>query len=276
MELVIAEDKTHWYDLDGNARHYTPYADKKREGEFRKTTLKDARKEGYLPSVTSILSIINKPGLEVWKAEQAILSALTLPRAEAETEDGFAKRVVEDMKAQTRDAARKGTNLHNAAERYLQKKSLYLDDVTAKLFAPVQKWIDEEVEEVILAESVQVHQGEQYAGTLDLIAILKSYGAALCDFKSQGTKAKPVFYDEWGLQLESYRQAYLDTHPKASRPALLSLIIASDEPRDVQVHQWDEEGSQNRIEAFNAAHTLWRWSKGYPKTKEIQHVTQQS
>lgn len=266
MEIITAEDKGHWYSHAGQPRHYTPYADKKREGELRKTTLRDAKREGYLPSVTSILQIINKPGLELWKLEQCLMAALTLPRAEAESEDGFAKRVVEDMKAQTKEAARKGTNLHNAAERYLQRKSLYLDDATSKLFVPVQKWIDEEVEEVILTETVQVHQKEQYAGTIDLIAILKSYGPAIVDFKTQQTKAKPIFYDEWALQLESYRQAYLDTYPKASFPALLSVIIASDEPREVQIHQWPNEDTEDRIQAFNAAHTLWRWSRSYPKT----------
>lgn len=265
MEIITSEDQSHWYDYQANPRHFTPYADKKRKGEFRKTTLKDAKREGYFPSVTSILQIINKPGLELWKLEQCLMAALTLPRAEAETEDGFAKRVVEDMKAQTKEAARKGTALHNAAERYLQRKPLYLDDAAAELFVPVRKWLDDEVEEVILVETVQVHQGEQYAGTIDLIAILKSYGPAIVDFKTSAREdIKP--YQEWSLQLESYRQAYLDTYPKASLPALLSVIIASDEPRDVLPHQWPEEGTESRINAFKAAHDLWRWSKDFPRT----------
>lgn len=267
MEILGPDHSSHWYDLaTAEPRHRVSYADKKREHETRSATLKDARANGWCPSVTSILKIIDKEALTIWRVEQAIMAALTLPRVEAETEDGFAKRVVEDMKAQTREAARKGTLIHNAGERYLRGRTVYLEPDVEKLFVPLRDWIDSEVLEVIMAEEVLVHREEQYAGTTDLIAILKSYGPRVVDIKTQGTKTKTVYYGEWSLQLEAYRQAYLHAYPKATPIGLLSLVVTSDEPREVQVHEWPEEDTQDRILAFRAAQDLWRWSRGYPRS----------
>ena len=269
MEIVTPENKAHWYTPGGESRHWTPYADKKRENEFRKTTLTDAKKHGYFPSVTTILEIISKPGLEAWKAEQAILSALTLPRAAEETEDGFAKRVVEDMKVQTREAAKRGTLIHNSVERYLTEKTVYLTDDMWKLFVPVRDWLEEEVEEYIMAERVLVHREEEYAGTVDLIAVLKSHGPCVCDFKTQGyKKEKPTFYPEWSLQLSAYAEAYRYERPRTDPMGILSIVIASDEPKPVQTHLWPAESMQERIEAFNHAHGLWRWARQYPRTNQ--------
>lgn len=265
MDIIQADHSAHWYcGRTGLPMHRVPYADKKRKDETRPTTLKDAKSRGLYPSTTSILSIINKPGLEVWKLEQCLLSALTLPRLHEEMDDQFAKRVAEDMKVQVRKAADRGTKIHRAIERYLNRYPIYLEDELVPCFEPVMKWLDAEVEEVIMAEQVLMHQEEQYAGTVDLIAILKSYGPCIVDFKTKSGEAS--FYLEWNLQLSSYRAAYFNSHPKASPVGLLSVVVASQEPRPVEVHQWPEEDAEATLEAFNAAHTLFRFCKSFPKT----------
>lgn len=270
MEILQADHSAHYYKRDGSPLHRVPYADKKREGETRPTTLTDARKMDLLPSVSSILSIINKPGLELWKAEMAILSALTLPREQGEVDDAFARRVAQDMKASTRLAADRGTKIHRAIENWLTNKFVYLDRELEPVWEPVLEWLQEEVQEVIMAEQSLVHQEEQYAGTVDLIAILKSYGPMLCDFKTQGYKDKPNFYDEWQLQLEAYRRAYQHSYPRATQVGIASLVVSSEVPRPVEVFIWPSEGTESRWRAFCNAHGLWRWSKDYALTTQ-QH-----
>jgi len=268
MDIIIPTSTGHWYDIaTGESRHMVPYADKKRKGEFRAATIKDAKANGgWAPSVTSILKIIDKEALTIWQVQQAILSALTLPREHGEIDDAFAKRIVDDMKAQTRKAADRGTKIHNAAERFLLGKPIYLEPELNDLFFPLMNWLEQEVEEVIMAEEVLVHREEQYAGTVDLIAVLKSYGPNIVDIKTQNVKAKPIFYQDWGLQLEAYRQAYQHSFPKASPVGLISLVVGSEEAREPECYQWPEEETEARIEAFAAAHTLWRWAKQFPKT----------
>ena len=97
MLIVPRESASHWYYPDGTPLHEVPRADGK---GTRPTSLRDARKLGLFPSVTNVLSILAKPGLEAWKQEQAILAALTLPRTENEPLDEFARRVVADVGSQ--------------------------------------------------------------------------------------------------------------------------------------------------------------------------------
>ena len=70
----------HWYDKNGNPAYEIIGAN----GKQRNTTLRDAKKLGLLPSVTTVIGAVAKPGLNRWLQEQAILAALTLPRLEGE------------------------------------------------------------------------------------------------------------------------------------------------------------------------------------------------
>ena len=53
----------HWYDREGKPQHFVP----SKNGKLRASTLRDARKHGWMPSVTSVLDIMAKPGLDQWK-----------------------------------------------------------------------------------------------------------------------------------------------------------------------------------------------------------------
>jgi hypothetical protein len=103
-----ASEGGHFYDKDGTPR-YT-YINKK--GEEKNTTLREAKKFGWYSSVTRIIACASKPGLELWKQEQTILACLTLPKIEGESEQDFIKRLREDAKAQAKQAAEKGTEIH--------------------------------------------------------------------------------------------------------------------------------------------------------------------
>ena len=76
------KESTHWYTRAGNPM-YTIIG---KNGKERNTTLRDARTLDLVPSVTTILGVAAKPGLEKWKQEQVLLAALTLPRQDGEGE----------------------------------------------------------------------------------------------------------------------------------------------------------------------------------------------
>ena len=78
----------HWYTREGEPMYTIIGAN----GKERNTTLRDAKKEGLVPSVTTILSMIAKPSLENWKIDQALNSALTLDREEGESFQSFTYR----------------------------------------------------------------------------------------------------------------------------------------------------------------------------------------
>ena len=236
----------------------------------RPTTLRDARKLGLYPSVTNVLSVLARPGLDAWKQEQAILAALTLPRRNGESVDDFARRVVADMSQQVRDAADLGSAIHRAIELYAQSGAIPEHPEVARLFQPAREWFDREVEDVHAVEAAVSHSEWGFAGRVDLIATLRSTGRpCVIDFKSQRTRKNkagefaPIFHEVWPLQLEAYRQALVSRDPRFSGAETASVVIGSTEPVPVVSHVWDPLEAPSRFRAFLAARQLWVFTRGY-------------
>jgi len=272
MLIVPRESASHWYFPDGTPLHEVPRADGKGQ---RPTSLRDARKLGLFPSVTNVLSILAKPGLDAWKQEQAILAALTLPRTEGETLDDFAKRVLVDMTSEVGRAADLGSAVHAAIEGYAQGRWLPEDKGVARLFEPARQWFDKEVIAVHSVEIATAHLEWGYAGRVDLVATLRSTGRpTVIDFKTQKTRRdkdgnfKPILHDTWPLQLEAYRMALASRDKGLADAAIASVVIGSTDPVPVLVKVWDDADKDGYFRAFLAARDLWVWQKGYCRVKD--------
>lgn len=229
------------------------------KGEPRPTTLRDARKLGLVPSVTNIIGIIAKPELTAWLQEQAVMAALTLPRIAGETEDAFAKRVVEDSLTTRDGAADFGTAFHNGAERVA--RSLEVDPLhpVAEWLRRYRDWYQANALALHWTEKVLVHQEWGYAGTADLLIEHAVHGLTLVDFKTTklkpGTKFTP--YKSWCYQLAAYRRAL------GQQVKCLNLVVNSGEPSVPIEHAWSEEEVERGWAAFEAARRLWVIEKGY-------------
>jgi hypothetical protein len=272
MIIIPRESASHWYFPDGTPLHEVPRADGNGK---RPTTLRDARKLGLFPSVTNVLSILAKPGLDAWKQEQAILAALTLPRTEEETLDDFARRVITDMNSEVGRAADLGSAVHAAIEGYAQGGWLPEDKEIARLFEPARQWFDAEVAQVHSVEIATGHPEWGYAGRVDLVATLKSTGRpTVVDFKTQKVRRgkdgsfKPILHDTWPLQLEAYRQALASRDKGLTDAAIASVVIGSTEPVPVVVKVWEDSDKPGFFRAFLAARDLWVWQKNYCPVKD--------
>ncbi|NBT49662.1 MAG: hypothetical protein EBT07_17980, partial [Actinobacteria bacterium] len=180
--LVVAESSGHWYDAEGRSAHV----------------------------------IIGKNGKErnTWRIEQAIMSALTLPREEGEDLSEYAKRVVEDSRAQTKKAAEHGTAVHTEMENILLGRSPSKDEVLQPYIETFKKWADANVEKTYWCEKGLVGGG--YAGRCDAYVRLKGIGDAIIDLKNRKVNRKynlPPFYPTDAQQLWAYRNAC--ENPKA-------------------------------------------------------------
>ena len=248
-------DSTHWYQRNGEALHTVPSA----KGEPRPTTLRDARKLGLLPSVTNILGVIAKPELTLWLQEQAVLAALTLPRIEGETEDAFAKRVVEDSQTTRSGAADFGTSVHHGAERVARTLEVDPEDPLAPWLRLYRDWYQVNVKRLVWAERTLVNVGLGYAGTADLLIDHQAHGLTLVDLKTQGVKPgkEASAYKSWCYQLAAYRKAL------GQPVACLNVVINSREPAEPVEFLWSEEEMERGWAAFEAAQALWRIEKNF-------------
>ena len=69
---TYATESTHWYAADG-----TPaYRIIGKNGKERNTTVRDARERNLVPSVTTVLGLVAKPGLNTWLQQQVLLNII--------------------------------------------------------------------------------------------------------------------------------------------------------------------------------------------------------
>lgn len=260
--IIFPEKSSHYYTKDGKPIHSVP---KKDGNGSRPTNIKDCRELGLLPSVTSCLSMKSKPGLEIWKISQGILSAITLPRIPEETDDAFVKRVVEDMGKESQAATEFGSSVHQAAELiHLNGPTVALDASVEPFIAGYRDWFKENVKEVIWAEKVLTNLYVGYAGCADLLYRNKEGIVVLADIKTQNVKDKVRVYPEWEVQLAAYSKCGTGYIMNPVFPTQLqSIVIDSGKPALPHIHDWPQEGAARAFEAFRACHTLWQFEKGY-------------
>ena len=262
--LVSVKSSAHWYfPATGEACHEVPMTSKGNEGKMRNTTVADARKMGLYPSVTTIISLLDKPFLVAWKVEQAILSALTIPAIDGESVDDLARRVISDAEAQVDKARKIGSLLHDAVERYVTLHEFPADPLIAPLMQPFIAWWDENCEQAFYCETPVVGAG--YAGRIDCKAKLKGIGTAIIDFKGRKPDKAGKFgtYDEDCLQLTAYREADALTRPRADACVSILMNNVPDTTPSVHIHVWPQEECDRFLMAFIGLKNLWQILKKY-------------
>lgn len=246
MTIVVrASESNHWYRQDGTPQ-YTVEA---KDGSQRATTLRDAKKHGYIPSVTTILSCAAKPGLEAWKLNQMLLAALTLPRAPEESEDAYVKRIVADSKEQGRQAAERGTNVHTALESWYEGV-LHAD------YVEHQMGVAEEVKNVFgelnWATEKSFASKLGFGGKVDLHS--KDGEGVVIDFKTKefSDPSKVDAFDEHCCQLAAYREGL--GIPKAR---CANVFVSVTVPGMVVVKEWTQEELKRGWQMFDALRMYW-------------------
>lgn len=197
-----ASDAQHWYDHDGNPAYTIIGAN----GKERNTTLRDARKYGYKPSVTMVGDEAAKPGLVNWKAQQVLLAALTLPRIADESESDYVARIMADSKAQATAAAERGTQIHAWIQQAYE--GVEVPDEAAQFVDAVKSaLIDEGYAYTWIVERSFTNIEHGYGGKVDLHRPVAK--GIVLDIKTKERPDKFALYDEHAIQLAAYREGLL-------------------------------------------------------------------
>jgi hypothetical protein len=202
------------------------------EGDCFNVGLKDARKQGLFPSVTTVLKDLHNEGLEIYKVQQAIMASLTLPKITGESDSDYIKRILSDSKEHSIKAADKGKVIHNLIERYLRKE--IIDEKEYKDYLPfcepAFRWIDENIMSVkeIEFQFIDVRYG--YAGTIDCICVDKDFKVCYIDWKTAGGEL--TAYPTYCYQLAAYAMG--------QDFKCINLLISTKEPK-IKVKEWTAE-----------------------------------
>ena len=234
--MIIKEkvqENGHWYTKDGSPA-YTTIG---KTGE-RPTTLRDARKLGLLPSVTTINGMLSKAGLDTWKQQQVLLAALTLPRQDGEPEQEWLARVMQDSKATGREAAERGTAIHAIIEAYFDQ--VYMPEKPAYLDAIDKALRDAFGEQLWLSEKSFGHP-LGFGGKCDLM----SKDGFIVDFKTKETDLDKVdVYFEHEMQLAAYREGL------GMPTARSAIVFVNGKTNQVKLIEVSQEKLQSGWECF--------------------------
>lgn len=238
----IATEQGHYYTKSGEPC-YTILG---RNGKERNTNVKDARAMGLLPSVTEVLKVLAKPGLDKWKETTLLQSALTLPAIPGESLDDYSMRIIEDSKAQAKAARELGTEIHGAIERHFQCKD---HGHTGKVMAVVNamppglNWS---------AERSFAHPSG-YGGKCDVHC-----SEWVIDFKTTSKSIDGLkTWDEHHMQLAAYRWGL------CVPAARCGIIYISTEIDSAVLIEVSEEDLTRGFDMFMAALDFWKAAKKY-------------
>ena len=244
---------SHWYATDGSPN----YTVKSANGQDRPTTLRDARKHGWLPSVTGILGVIDKPALNDWKCKQAVIAAMCHQQNEWESAEDYISRMLSAARQVAMDMADEGGRIHDAIESWFKDEefeSKYIPHVNAvdrelnRLFPGIEDWVSE--------KSFGHQLG--FAGRVDLFS--PSTGIVV-DFKTKDgdfTDGKKLAYDQ-SHQLAAYRIG-LDL-PAGNVGC--NIFVSRDVPGAVASHIWTREEMADSEDVFLLCLSLWKALKKY-------------
>jgi hypothetical protein len=242
MLVKNESNSQHWYDKDGKPA----YTIMGKNGKARATTVRDAREHGYLPSVTTIISLLDKPALTRWKMEQMLLASLTLPRLENEPEVDYIARVVEDSRSTGKDAMNRGTQMHEQLELFYSgvymleypQFVLRTEKVITEFFGQ-QEW---------KCEESFAYDG--YAGKCDLHT-----GGIVIDFKTKTDSLdKATVYAEHMMQLAAYREGF------GMPSARCAIVFVND--TETKVCEIEEDDLQKSYKKFILLKQFFHIDKG--------------
>ena len=232
----------HWYCAKTGAPRYTSIG---KNGKERNTTLRDAKAAPgtLVPSVSTINSQLSKAGLDTWKQTQVLYAAAEYPRYDGEEEKDWIYRLLELAKRKSREAADRGTLIHDFIEAFYNQE--YMPDMPAYV-----RKVDEAVTahfgaQLWIPEQSLVNAQEGYGGKCDLYCKPRhDFSGVVIDFKT--TEKSPgdlTPYLEHTLQLAAYREVLAPS-------ARCANVYINGTTNEVAIYEHSEQDLRDGYEMF--------------------------
>jgi len=219
-----------------------------------------------VPSVTNILSMLNKPALVGWAAREVAVLAATMREALPQMSYDETVDLLKGAASRTGNrAGARGTDIHEWIEQALHGRALpELQGQAVEYEAAARGWLDTMRPEPIVTEITMFGAG--YAGTAD--AVVKMGGDTwLLDFKT----SKAV-YGEAALQVSALAACNLWHTGEAApaQPIDRLGVVRIGKAGDWELHE--VANPYQHLEAFTALLTVWCWQHDTDKYKEVHDV----
>lgn len=229
----------HFYTTEGLPMHRIVGAN----GKERDTNLRDAKKLGLFPSVSTIMSVASEEAIVNWTCEQIINAAWLHPYTGGDIKE-WKKEVRRLSKIKKEKAANEGTKIHKAMEyHFTEEYKGYSKEYHDICHAARQFLYDYFGDVDWVSELTFANDG--YGGCVDLIT---SYDKGIIiDFKTQATNDSKSFrfYNKYCMQLAAYRYGL-----GLSKADCYIMKISSTAPGVFKLKKYSEEELQRQFKCF--------------------------
>ena len=247
----------HFYSQDGSPRHFVAMSTRNGTRPTRITDVVKAAKNGevWLPSVSTVLGILDKPALKGWLVNQHLEAAWTLidnVDARLMELDEFKRSVREVAEQNMAKAPDAGTDIHDQLERWFQG-----DDNVKRpdICRSVQQLVYDKTgchADDFVCERRFTDTEHGFGGTVDL-----SCEGVIVDFKSKqhADKFKPgkMAYPDHARQLAAYGKGVGAT-PQGDIYANLFICL---ETGELDWHHWSEPDIERGWDTFSDALSIY-------------------
>jgi hypothetical protein len=243
----------HWYTVDGMAAHTQP-TKKGAKNPFRPTTIKDAKEQKLLPSVSSILKVVANPAIG------------------DESLDDYTRTILDKAFDEASEAADLGTRIHANIEANLTGNTIPHTEAEAlePALAALEKVQTELELHIEASEKRVVCKRHGFAGTCDLlftqIGVRGGTFHGVLDFKTTKTKEGEPITTRFGQPAQI--AAYLSANWNDGRGILednvgYNLYVSTTEIGRVDIVKYDHATLQSEFEMFLHACAIWRHRYAY-------------
>ena len=264
----------HWYD---------------KNGKLHECGLREARKEGYAPSVTTVIhEFTNSYGLDLYKAKQMFMASLTLPRPEGITDNEYFEIVKRDSEVHSEKAKAFGATLHWMISDLLKNNGLYHyqgvitnvspinNELLNKKAKEVYNWIKENKESVIVDYKTQETKDGKFRQPYNewLFQLCGYYHYGKIMFQKEEYVEHPFSYESYKGYLDgdvylfkrdevSYGGTidYAKITTSAYPVKLINIIISSNEDIPIKIYEWKQEKIAWGLSVFLEMVILYRLLK---------------
>lgn len=252
---------THWYDLSGTPR-YTLIG---KNGKERSTTITDARKLKFVPSVTGIIDVQSKPALIMWLQNQIIEACINMPFYSGLNDSAeYKKYIIGQSKRVAEKAAKRGNEVHDMLESYFT-----IGHGNHKEINVATRLIQETFVNYTWIPEASFAHTDGFGGRVDLYGHDGQGNYVIIDYKTKDKDdiGKIVQYDDHKIQLAAYQVGL--KLPSNTRRFNLFISVHEDtlgECKLIECKQFDKFK-----DLFYALLNVWKLKNNY-NSEEIFNV----
>lgn len=259
----------HWYDRHGNSRH--------------DSTLRDARKDNLIPSVTTVLGYWKSPFLEDWGANQRLFQFCNYVVDRVADGERSAEQALEylriigdeDEKSDYRkqqlgmikglghtylnSTADFGTAVHLELENYNLDINYEVKEEYKVYCDPYIRWYSENIKKVLYAERTMADIELIAAGTVDLTFEGLDGYIYILDYKTRKISGRDS--NDWRFKDCAQMSVYAEILRKELEldylPKCISFGIATNNPGQISVKRWTEDDVKVGLEYYKHMVQCW-------------------